>query len=299
MRLVEKGLLALAMGTGLPTANSRVDWVRYQPNTGSDIVVVAHQDDWQLFIGDRIARRAAEGDSLTFIYLTAGDDGRGAEYWRARERAALASTRIAIGAEASDPGARCSAVTVKSHSITRCSLGRTVSYFFRLPDGRRNGAGFPRYANQSLRKLRAHTIASITAVDSSATYRGWGDLLATVAQVLDSSARTGAVRVHTMDPSVRVNPHDHFDHRVTGLLIAAGRKDRDWSTSYYVGYALGTRSANRSGDQAREKTALFRAYNAEMIRADKKWSAYAEHPRFYSECMVRTYVRQAPVVRNR
>jgi LmbE family N-acetylglucosaminyl deacetylase len=273
--------------------------VRYQPNANIDFVVVAHQDDWQLFMGDVIERRAAQGDSLIFVYLTAGDDGREPAYWQTRERAALAATRVAIGAQASEPVARCSVAVVSSHSITRCTSGRTVSYFFRLPDGQRNGAGFTRYANQSLRKLRAHTIGSITAIDGSATYRGWDDLLGTVTQLVDGSERAGSVRVHTTDPSVRVNPHDHFDHRMAGLLVADARKNRRWTAWYYVGYALGTRAPNRSGDQAREKTALFRAYDAEMIRANPKWSAYAEHPRFYSECMVRTYVRQVPGVRNR
>jgi hypothetical protein len=96
-----------------------------------------------------------------------------------------------------------------------------------------------------------------------------------------------------------INPHDHFDHRMAGLLVEDARKRHDWSVWYYVGYALGTRAANRSKGEAREKTALFRAYEDEMIRANPKWSAYAEHPEFYSECMVRTYRRRARASRTR
>ena len=299
MRFVASGLLALAAGSGALTRDNGTGRVRYQTNVNVDFVVVAHEDDWQLFMGDAIARRAAEGDSLTFVYLTAGDDGREPAYWQTRERAALTATRVAVGAQAGEPAARCSITVVSGHSITRCTAGRATSYFFRLPDGQRNGAGFARYGNQSLRKLRAHTIASITAVDGSATYRGWDDLLRTVTVLLHSSDRAGSVRVHTTDPSIRANPHDHFDHRMSGLLVAAVRKDRSWSIWYYVGYALGTRAPNRSGEQARQKTALFRAYDAEMIRANAKWSAYAEHPSFYSECMVRTYVRQVAGAGNR
>jgi LmbE family N-acetylglucosaminyl deacetylase len=299
MRFVGSGLLTLATGFASLRPDGVPRPVRYQPNTILDFVVVAHQDDWQLFMGDAIERRAAEGDSITFVYLTAGDDGREPAYWQTRERAALAATRAAIGAQAGEPAARCSITVVSSHLITGCTSGRTVSYFLRLPDGQRNGAGFARYGNQSLRKLRAHTIGSITAVDGSATYDGWDDVLGTVTQLLHASGRAGSVSVHTTDPSVRVNPHDHFDHRMAGLLVADARKSRRWTAWYYVGYALGTRAPNRSGDQAREKTALFRAYDAEMIRANPKWSAYAEHPRFYSECMVRTYARQVPGVRNR
>ena len=105
--------------------------------------------------------------------------------------------------------------------------------------------------------------------------------------------------LHTTDPSITVNPHDHFDHRMTGLLVADLRKTRNWRARYYVGYALATRAANRSQDQAREKTAIFLAYDKEMMRVNRQWSAYAEHPAFYSQCMLRTYARSAPVPQKR
>src|SRR4051794_39043716 len=108
MRSVGRGLLTLATWFGVLTPDSILRPVRYQANTNIDFVVVAHEDDWQLFMGDAIERRAAEGDSLTFVYLTAGDDGREPAYWQTRERAALAATRVAIGAQAGEPAARCS-----------------------------------------------------------------------------------------------------------------------------------------------------------------------------------------------
>jgi hypothetical protein len=80
---------------------------------------------------------------------------------------------------------------------------------------------------------------------------------------------------------------------MAGLLVNDLRKKENWDTHYYAGYALATRAANRSSDQAREKTAIFRAYDNEMVRANKTWSAYAEHPAFYSDCMLRTYARKA------
>jgi LmbE family N-acetylglucosaminyl deacetylase len=287
------GGLSLVLGLGQSAAVSKGERVRHQSNhRPMDVVVIAHQDDWQLFMGDVLGRRLAAGDSVTFIYLTAGDDGRDSLYWRVRERAALASTRVAVLAVAADAMPRCTIAEVGSHSINRCTLGKTTSYFLRLPDGKRNGAGFPRYGNESLRKLRARTIRSITSVDSSTAYRNWEDVVATVRELAQPNAPAGQVVIHTTDPSVRVNPHDHYDHRIAGLLVADARKGRGWSAWYYVGYALSTRAANRSVEDAREKTVLFRAYDAEMIRANPKWSAYAEHPVFYSQCMERTSVRR-------
>jgi LmbE family N-acetylglucosaminyl deacetylase len=292
LQALAAGLFQLVvMGAGLP--HRSVGYISNSTPPQHDVFVVAHQDDWQVFMGDIVARRIKAGDSATFIYLTAGDDGRDSLYWQARERAALQSTRLAVGVDAVDSAAvRCSTTEALTHAIHKCVIANTESYFLRLPDGKRNGAGFARHGYQSLRKLRGKRIAAITAIDGSAAYLGWGDLIATASILVGSSPITDIV-VHTSDPSITANPHDHFDHRMTGLLVNDLRKRQKWNTQYYVGYALATRAANRSTDQAREKTAIFLAYDKEMMRVNKAWSAYGEHPAFYSECMVRTYARKA------
>jgi len=183
---------------------------------------------------------------------------------------------------------------VLEHVIQKCVIARIESYFLRLPDGKRNGAGFVRSDFQSLRKLRGEKIATITAIDESTTYRGWNDLMATASRLIGPSSTARDRAVHASDPSVAANPHDHFDHRMAGLLVEDLRRKERWiNTQYYVGYALATRAANRSPDQAREKAAIFLAYDNEMKRVNKTWSAYREHPAFYGECMLRTYARKA------
>jgi LmbE family N-acetylglucosaminyl deacetylase len=257
-----------------------------------DIVLIAHQDDWQLFMGDVVARRIHAGGHVVFIYLTAGDDGRDSSYWAARERGALESTRVAAITPTPDSTySRCSVVDALEHAIRKCVLGSTESYFFRLPDGRRNGSGFSRYSYQSLRKLRAKRIGSLSAVDSSALYTDWADLLSAVEILIGQGSPDRIVTVHTLDPNIVVNPHDHFDHRMAGLLVADARRKNRWNVVYYTGYALATRAPNRSTDQARQKVSIFQAYDVLMTRANPKWSAYKEHPAFYSQCMLRTYGR--------
>jgi len=91
---------------------------------------------------------------------------------------------------------------------------------------------------------------------------------------------------------VVVNPHDHLDHRMAGLLVADSRRKHRWNVAYYAGYALASRAANRSNEQMRVKSAVFMAYDRAMTEVNPKWSAYREHPAFYSECMQRTYVRK-------
>lgn len=265
--------------------------VKSLSNTTSvrNVYLVAHQDDWQVFMGDVVVDSMKSGGTATFIYLTAGDDGRDSVYWATRERAALASTRLAARTDSSLGGIDCRAIQVRGHAIRRCLLGRTESYFLRLPDGKRNGAGFPRYANQSMRRLRARKIPAMTAVDGSTTYHGWEDLVSTVGELINSGE--GAALVHTTDPSVATNPHDHFDHRDAGLMVSQLRTQMSLGARYYVGYALATRAANRTNEQAREKTAVFLAYNDEMMRTSKSWSAYREHPGFYANSMARTFAR--------
>jgi LmbE family N-acetylglucosaminyl deacetylase len=287
------GLFQALAGIKAPAGQS----IRYVTNTTpaqQDVFIVAHEDDWQLFMGDIAARQIRAGDSVSFIYLTAGDDGRDSLYWRTRERAALQSTRVAIGRDASDSTeVRCSTMTVLHHALQQCAVANTKSYFLRLPDGKRNGAGFASHDYQSLRKLRGRKIPVVNAIDRSAAYEGWEDLTATISTIIGSASPDRDVVVHASDPSITANPHDHFDHRMAGLLVEDLRRTQRWNTQYYVGYALATHAANRSTDEAREKTAIFLAYDKEMRRVNPKWSAYDEHRQFYSECMLRTYARKA------
>jgi len=257
------------------------------------VFLVAHQDDWQLFMGDVAFKGVRRGNHSLFIYLTAGDETRGEDYWRTRERAALQSTRVA--ANIADTGAiSCSNIVVVAHVIHRCAVANTASYFVRLPDGGRSGHGFERNAFQSLRKLHAKKI-SVRTVDSATTYSSWGDLTATIQQVIQGERKPGSqVTLHANDPNAAINPGDHSDHHLGGLVAARLRTNTGWGAIYYVGYALAGRPDNRTLVQTRQKTELFLVYDREMLLANRAWSAYADRPRFYSMCMLRTYARKIP-----
>jgi hypothetical protein len=114
-------------------------------------------------------------------------------------------------------------------------------------------------------------------------------LAATVSAI--TTIDSANVTIHTTDPSIVRNPHDHFDHRMAGLLVSELRLGKKWQVVYYVGYALASRAANRSANEAQMKTEVFLAYDREMLAANSAWSAYHEHPAFYSSCMQRTYSR--------
>ena len=257
--------------------------------------IVAHQDDWQLFMGDVAFKTARRGNQLVFVYLTAGDENQSSDYWRTRERAALQSTRLAAGLSADTGATECTNVVVPSHVIRRCAIANTVSFFMRLPDGGRAGSGFERNAFQSMAKLRAQKISAMRTVDSTATYSSWSDVVSTVRELVRRERPAGSpVRLHANDPNPAINPRDHSDHRIAGFIGVALRKETGWRTIFYIGYALAARPDNRSRAQARQKIALFLVYDREMLIANRRWSTYAERPRFYSMCMLRTYARQVP-----
>src|SRR3954467_13427304 len=93
--------------------------IRQQSNSiGVDVVVVAHADDWQAFMGDAIVERIKSGRRPVSLYMTAGDHGREAAYWRQRELGAMQSTRIALGV--ADSPVSCDSVLVRQHRIAHC-----------------------------------------------------------------------------------------------------------------------------------------------------------------------------------
>lgn len=285
------GLTTALAAAQLPTPDDR--GVKQVSNPAAvDVVIVAHADDWQVFMGDVIVDRIRAGRRVVFIYLTAGDDGRDSVYWQLREKAALQSTRIALAVPESVP-VRCDTVRLDARAISRCVLGASLSYFLRLPDGNRNGNGFARNRFESLRKLRTKGI-TVHAIDGSETFASWQDLTTTVTRLVRmniDSTRSADVVLHTTDPSVRTNPHDHYDHRMAGKLTENLLRATQLSGRYYVGYALATRSPNRTTKQRQEKLEVFEAYDRELMRFNQSWSAYSEHPAFYAECMLRTYAR--------
>ena len=141
-----------------------------------EFFVQAHQDDWQLFLGDRAAGAVPTASKLVFVYTTAGDAGTSntAGYWQARERAVQASIDSMTPASAWS----CANQTLNGHVIARCVKGSVVSYYMRLPDGNGTGQGYPP-VNGSLGRLRSGAIASLSAKDGSTTYTSWSDLVST------------------------------------------------------------------------------------------------------------------------
>jgi len=199
--------------------------------SSTNFYVVAHEDDWQLFMGLNAALDVPGADSKTvFVHITAGDAGLGTgtggtpmPYYLARENEALSAIRFLanLGVVGSGPSGAASTITINGKNLHRVVYRNTVAYFLRLPDGNVNGGmGYPSTGNQSLLLLDLGAIREISAIDGSAVYVGWADLVATLRGILRNEAQGSSdVWVNIPETNLIINPSDHPDHIYTGIAM--------------------------------------------------------------------------------
>jgi LmbE family N-acetylglucosaminyl deacetylase len=251
-----------------------------------DAYVVAHPDDWQIFMGDRAQASVQAGAKMLFVYLTAGDAGNDSPYWLGREAGALASADVLIGSGAWSCGTR----SVRAHAIYRCAKGNAVSYFLRMPDGNEiDGSGF---GFGSVERIRDNG-ETINSIDNSTDYETYEDLSKTIAGVIDlefDAESAPYVNVNAQDYDRTLNPTDHPDHYAVGELIDAASAWHSWNTTYYVGYDVQTRPGNLTDAQHAIKSAEFQAHEAAVVAAG--FSSHVGDPQ-YETWLLRTYSRPA------
>src|SRR5262249_33560664 len=135
-----------------------------------DFYIVAHQDDDLLFLNPDVDQSIASGSTVFLVYLTAGDAGRGARYWTARERGARAAHARMAGVKDVWLPVR---VPVAGRIVSIETLAERQSVhlvFLRLPDGRMKGEGSVAYGRVSLQKLWEGSIKRMSSVDGASSY---------------------------------------------------------------------------------------------------------------------------------
>jgi LmbE family N-acetylglucosaminyl deacetylase len=226
-----------------------------------DVYIHAHQDDWQLFMGDRAANSWETTAALVLIYTTAGDGGNGAGYYEQRELGAQAAFKVFAGTGA----VQCAMRTISGHSIRRCVLGKVVSYYMRLPDGNVDGAGFGFGSIENLRDQGTPT----SAIDGTTRYTSWADFSGTIGSIVDAemtAANATFVNVNAPEYDRTLNPGDHVDHWATGDAVRAAAQTHNWNDWWYVDYDTRNRPANVSGTALTTKNNEFRAYDNVMAQ---------------------------------
>jgi Fibronectin type III domain len=217
--------------------------------------IQAHQDDWQLFFGDRAADAANSAQKVVFIYTTAGAADASDAYWQVREQGANASVdTISLGK--AGPWA-CANVTVNTHTIERCTRANTVNYYLHLPNPGDTRPG-------GLSDLRDGKIAALSSVDHTLTFTSWADLVSTIQSIFAAENGTvpeANIAIHSQEYDRIINDGDHSDHIATGDLTHAAVAGHDFNRMWYVGYPNQYQPQNVFGAALAAKWGTVYAYD--------------------------------------
>lgn len=184
--------------------------------------VVAHADDWQLFMNPNSYLDLINQDKkVVIIITTAGDAGNNQEYWAAREEGCKSSIRFCL-APHSAIKEWAGTKEINQHTIQYWCANHVSCYFFRLPDGNLDGHGFSNNYYQSLIRLKSLETVTLTALDYSTIYQGWKDFCSTLNEIIDYESK-GFINscINYLNPDPKCNPNDHPDHCATGLALQA------------------------------------------------------------------------------
>lgn len=194
------------------------------------VFVVAHPDDWQLFMNPAAfhAMNQPNGKAV-FVHVSAGDAGLGlggdpTPYYLAREEGALRAIRFMANAAnataALGAGTRPESVERAGHKVARHTYANAAVYFLRVHDGNIVTGNEYQEHPLSLQRLRSGASAETKAIDDSTRYLGWADLVATLEEVVRSELAPGlALNLHIAELDESLNPGDHPDHRAVAFAM--------------------------------------------------------------------------------
>ena len=246
------GLIAVGLPGGSPVAAAATC------PAGGSLNVVAHTDDDVFFLNPDVQADVGAGKCVATVYVTASDGGN-TSHMQNRELGVKAVYATMAGVANTWTN---SVTTVAGKNVATATLAadpRIQLFFMRLPDGNRDGSGFPLTGNVSLQKLHQGQISSMTTLESpSQSYTK-----VQVVQVLGGLISSiGASTVRTLDNVHDYGAGDHSDHYTAGRLASEARTASAPSASLvsYLGYPSADNPANVSGDALTAKRNAFFAY---------------------------------------
>ena len=238
--------------------------------------IVAHADDWQLFMCPNVYNDLMASESkVVLIITTAGDAGMDQKYWTAREEGSKSSLKFCLNAFA-DFSTLEDSKEFNGHLIRYYCAGNAIIYFLRLPDGNLDGSGFESYHFQSLSKLKTEKINSITSIDRSTTYHGWTDLSATLEAILHEESK-GIVEkcLNYINPDETIDLNEHADHIATGQAIQYMKSIAAIKQVLFEGYSVSNKKNNLQGTDLFWKVGMFAAYD-KAVRDNSNYSTLQE-----------------------
>lgn len=237
------------------------------PNADDDashLVIVAHEDDDILFMNRDIEAALSRGEELVTVFVTAGDAGRDADYWQAREEGARAAYSAYTGSTDWVSETITLSDGTNEFTIATSYLADRPEvrlYHLRAPDGFRNGVGSDRYGNESLQQLWNGTIDQVHSVDGANTYTR-ADLTNVLLMLME---RHQPNHVMVQDHVSALAPTEHSDHRYASLFATLAQQgySTDHHLESYVGYGSRQLPANLTDpDLLQSYYSAFEAYGA-------------------------------------
>lgn len=224
------------------------------------MVVVAHPDDDLLFLNPDLLKDVRIGRCVRSIFLTSGDAG-GAVSWAAQREAGVQATYASMAGVANSW--TISTAQMSGHTIrlaTLDALPQISMAFLRLPDGNFTGGGYASTNYQSLSRLWANDISTISAVDGSNSYTR--ESLISALSAFMSTMQPAVIRTSDFVSELNVNT-DHPDHHAAAVFTQAAATA--WpglrSLVAYEDYSVANRAANVSGSDLTAKEAALAIYS--------------------------------------
>ncbi|HTN17175.1 MAG TPA: T9SS type A sorting domain-containing protein [Chitinophagaceae bacterium] len=224
--------------------------------------VVAHPDDWQLFMGIEAYHDIQDtSNKVVFIITTSGDatftnPSVNMKFALARENGVLNSVRFCSDMKSElDSSCRVKRGAINDHRILHYPYKNVITYFLRLPDGCLSAG----YKGQSLEYLYQHRIDELQSIDGQETYSDWDDLVQTTRAIIQKElgGQTWSA-INFQDFDERYNPRDHPDHRYSGkIALEASAYFPYMNRVAYVDYDVAKRAINLSPEDISIKAGIF------------------------------------------
>jgi len=253
--------------------------------------VGAHPDDIELFMGVQVVQDFIQQPMAkkVFIVTTAGDAGLGdgngdsdRPYWIARRLGHESAVLFMLSMTGSNaPALKVDNVQIGSHRLERRTYGPTiVMYNLNLPDGGRDGQGYPATGQQSLSNLVTGSTLSIDTIDQSNHYT-LVDLETTLARIFETeSAGSRWVRLNLTEDRENLNPNDHPDHVMTSRLLQGVAYPLDpvcLQQIRFATYANTDKAQNVTNDELMVHAATWGAINIGRAMGHQRTSWGAAH----------------------
>ncbi len=239
--------------------------------------VNGHTDDVPLFMSSKLIADIKAGNKVVLVTLTASDEGWGntsfngssVPFYLSCEKGLVYATKFCYDISVNSNivlTPLLQTVSINGHNITKYVYKNSINYFLRLPDGGAAGAGYSQTGNASLQKLNTGAIAAISAVDGSAAYSGWNDILNTINSIINVENGVNAAYINTPSVNSAYNPSESSDHFYAGLAAQNAVSTFAWAgINEFVGSSSLNLAGNLTNSDFLNCSGVFSVYNYALI----------------------------------